>query len=88
MDGSNNVRCEVTWQVLGDPFVELEVSCEDCADKEKLHQVVNEILALINSLEGRTFTSSNKTKTQYCMEIIFQSDENKRVFLGKLPTVQ
>lgn len=89
MDDSNtgNVRYNVTWQAQGDTFVELEITGGEKQDH--LRKAVVDTIALVLQLEGKMFVTSEKEipKT-YCLEITFDSDEKKRLFLKRLPTVQ
>ena len=91
MDVSNtgSVRYNVTWQAMGDPLVEVEINCSETVDEDELLEAVSNILKLAVTLGARVIVTSEDSPTkQFCLEILFANDENKRFFLGKLPTVQ
>lgn len=83
---SESVRYDVTWQALGDPIVELEIMADN---QETLDEAVTATLKLATEFEVRIIlTWEGNPITQYCLDIKFFRDEDKRLFLEKLPTVQ
>ncbi|MGN1301623.1 MAG: hypothetical protein ACI4U9_03770 [Clostridia bacterium] len=80
-------------QELGNPKVELEGECEGQNIGNEsvlaLTRFISDTITLAKEFGGELIpTSKELPMNKFFLAINFASDENKRLFLGKLPTVQ
>lgn len=83
---TDKARHKITWQSLEDLNVEVEITGSEAASKKDIIEFVVEMLALVSEYEGKFLLMSDGD--YFCLEISFTNDQNKKLFLERLPVEQ